>query len=55
MEQFREVVWIIGQIKQDNMFMDESINIACIIDKFLPSWKNMQCFLKHEEEELTLL
>ncbi|GJS45372.1 hypothetical protein Tco_0595493 [Tanacetum coccineum] len=33
--------------------MDESIQVSCIIDKLLPSWKDFKHTLKHLKEELT--
>nr|GMD06645.1 Retrovirus-related Pol polyprotein from transposon TNT 1-94 [Ipomoea batatas] len=39
MEQFHEIVRILGQIRQHGMNMDDSIAIASIIDKLPPSWK----------------
>nr|GEX08349.1 zinc finger, CCHC-type [Tanacetum cinerariifolium] len=37
------------------MNMDESIQVACIIDKLPPSWKDFKHTLIHLKEELTLV
>nr|GMC80267.1 uncharacterized protein LOC109168281 [Ipomoea batatas] len=42
MEQFHEIVRILGQIRQHGMNMDDSIAIASIIDKLPPSWKTFK-------------
>ena len=39
MEQFHEMLRILGQITQHNLLMDEAISVAVIIDKLPPSWK----------------
>nr|GLL24897.1 uncharacterized protein LOC109188561 [Ipomoea trifida] len=44
MEQFNEIVIILGQIRQHDMNMDDSIAIASIIDKLPPSWKKFMHF-----------
>nr|GMD23918.1 zinc finger, CCHC-type [Ipomoea batatas] len=54
MEQFHEIVRILGQIRQHGMNMDDSIAIACIIDKLPPSWKRVHCTLMQGKEELTM-
>nr|GEV57722.1 zinc finger, CCHC-type [Tanacetum cinerariifolium] len=35
--------------------MDEAIQVSCIIDKLLHSWKDFKHTLKHFKEELTLI
>nr|GLL29583.1 uncharacterized protein LOC109152108 [Ipomoea trifida] len=54
MEQFHEIVRILGQIRQHNMNMDDSIAIASIIDKLPPSWKKVHRALMQRKEELTM-
>ncbi|XP_019198081.1 PREDICTED: uncharacterized protein LOC109191863 [Ipomoea nil] len=54
MEQFHEIVRILGQMRQHDMHMDDSIAIASIIDKLPPSWKKVQRTLKHKKEALTM-
>nr|GLL24952.1 zinc finger, CCHC-type [Ipomoea trifida] len=41
MEQFHEIVRILGQIRHHGMNMDDSIAIASIIDKLPPSWNKV--------------
>nr|GLL16335.1 uncharacterized protein LOC109191863 [Ipomoea trifida]GLL39819.1 uncharacterized protein LOC109191863 [Ipomoea trifida] len=53
MEQFYEIVRILGQIRQHGMNMDDSIAIASIIDKLPPSWKKVHRALMQRKEELT--
>nr|GMC69074.1 uncharacterized protein LOC109152108 [Ipomoea batatas] len=54
MEQFQEIVRILGQIRQHGMNMDDSIAIASIIDKLPPSWKKVHRTLMQKKEELTM-
>nr|GMD47316.1 zinc finger, CCHC-type [Ipomoea batatas] len=54
MEQFHEIVRILGQIRQHGMNMDDSIAIASIIDKLPPSWKMVHRALMQRKEELTM-
>nr|GMD59206.1 zinc finger, CCHC-type [Ipomoea batatas] len=49
MEQFHEIVRILGLIRQHGMNMDDSIAIASIIDKLPPSWKKLGTHLYVEE------
>nr|KAJ0200300.1 hypothetical protein LSAT_V11C600326060 [Lactuca sativa] len=54
MEQFHEMLRILGHFAQHNLKMDEAIVVAVIIDKLPPSWKDFKHNLKHNKEELTL-
>nr|GMD08351.1 Retrovirus-related Pol polyprotein from transposon TNT 1-94 [Ipomoea batatas] len=54
MEQFHEIVRILGQIRQHGMNMDDSIAIASIIDKLPPSWKKVHRALMQRKEEITM-
>nr|GLL46170.1 uncharacterized protein LOC109191863 [Ipomoea trifida] len=54
MEQFHEIVRILGQIRQHDMNMDDSIAIASIIDKLPPSWKKVHRALMQRKKELTM-
>jgi len=42
MEQYNELLRILGQFAQHNMKMDESISVSSIIDKLPPSWKDFK-------------
>nr|GFC58650.1 zinc finger, CCHC-type [Tanacetum cinerariifolium] len=54
MEQYHEMLRILGQYTQHNLMMDEAISVAVIIDKLPPSWKEFKHGLKHKKEELNL-
>ncbi|GKE59641.1 hypothetical protein Tco_1498826 [Tanacetum coccineum] len=54
-EQYNELLGILGRFTQHNMNMDEAIQVSCIIDKLSPSWKDFKHTLKHQKEELTLV
>ncbi|GJT12276.1 zinc finger, CCHC-type containing protein [Tanacetum coccineum] len=55
MEQYNELLGILGRFTQHKMNMDEAIQVSCIIDKLPPSWKDFKHTLKHQKEELTLV
>ncbi|KAI3679326.1 hypothetical protein L2E82_51458 [Cichorium intybus] len=55
MEQYHEMLRILGQFSQHNLKMDEAISVAVIIDKLPPSWKDFKHTLKHKKEDLTLV
>ncbi|GJV42258.1 hypothetical protein Tco_1420698 [Tanacetum coccineum] len=55
MEQHNKLLGILGRFTQHKMNKDEAIQVFCIIDKLLPSWKVFKYTLKHKKEELTLV
>ncbi|KAI3731774.1 hypothetical protein L1987_62963 [Smallanthus sonchifolius] len=55
MEQYNELLHILGQFTQHDMKMDESISVSSIIDKFPPSWKDFKHTLKHKKEDMSLI
>ncbi|GJX05113.1 zinc finger, CCHC-type containing protein [Tanacetum coccineum] len=55
LEQYNELLGILGRFTQHMMNMDEAIQVSCIIDKLPPSWKDFKHTLKHKKEELTLV
>ncbi|GKE90458.1 hypothetical protein Tco_1567933 [Tanacetum coccineum] len=55
MEQHNELLGILGRFIQHKMSKDETIQVSCIIDEILPSWKVFKHTLKHKKEELTLV
>nr|GFB94377.1 zinc finger, CCHC-type [Tanacetum cinerariifolium] len=55
LEQYNELLRILGRFTQHKMNMDESIKISCIIDKLPPLWIYFKHTLKHLKEELTLV
>ncbi|XP_042067109.1 uncharacterized protein LOC121810398 [Salvia splendens] len=55
MEQYNELLRILGQFSQYDMKMDESISVSSIIDKLPPSWKDFKNNLNQKKEELNLV
>ncbi|XP_076922644.1 uncharacterized protein LOC143584487 [Bidens hawaiensis] len=55
MEQYNELLHILGQFTQHDLKMDESISVSSIIDKLPPLWKDFKHTLKHKKEEMTLV
>ncbi|GJX71946.1 hypothetical protein Tco_0309117 [Tanacetum coccineum] len=55
MEQYNELLRILGRFAQHKMNMEDAIQVFCIIDKLLPSWKEFKHTLKHKKEDLTLV
>nr|GEV53648.1 hypothetical protein [Tanacetum cinerariifolium] len=54
MEQYHEMLRILGQYTQHNLMMN-AISVAVIIDKLPPYWKEFKHGLKHKKEELNLV
>ncbi|XP_058725703.1 uncharacterized protein LOC131596996 [Vicia villosa] len=55
MEQFNELLRILGQFTRHGLKMDETIFVSSIIDKLPPSWKDFKHNLKHGKDELSLI
>nr|GEW89605.1 zinc finger, CCHC-type [Tanacetum cinerariifolium] len=55
MEQYNELLGILGRFTQHNMNIDEAIQVFCIIDKLPPYWKDFKHTLKRKKEKLTLV
>ncbi|GKC46663.1 zinc finger, CCHC-type containing protein [Tanacetum coccineum] len=55
LEQYNELLGILGRLTQHKMNMDEAIQVSCVIDKLPPFWKDFKHTLKHKKEELTLV
>ncbi|GKB32353.1 zinc finger, CCHC-type containing protein [Tanacetum coccineum] len=55
MEQYNELLRILGQYTQHGLKMDESISVSSIIDKLPPSWKDYKHTLKHGKDDLSLV
>ncbi|GJR73898.1 zinc finger, CCHC-type containing protein [Tanacetum coccineum] len=55
LEQYNELLGILGRFTQHKMNMHKAIQVSCIIDKLPPSWKDFKHTLKHLKEELTLV
>ncbi|GKD11545.1 zinc finger, CCHC-type containing protein [Tanacetum coccineum] len=54
-EQYNELLRILGQYTQHCLKMDESISVSSIIDKLPPSWKDFKHTLKHGKDDLSLI
>ncbi|GJX84110.1 zinc finger, CCHC-type containing protein [Tanacetum coccineum] len=55
MEQFNELLRILGQYTQHGLKMDESIFVSSVIDKLPLSWKDFKHSLKHGKDDLSLV
>nr|GEU47971.1 zinc finger, CCHC-type [Tanacetum cinerariifolium] len=55
MEQYNELLGILGIFTSHKINMDKVIQVSCIIYKLPPSWKDFKHTLKHKKEELTLV
>ncbi|GJS56079.1 zinc finger, CCHC-type containing protein [Tanacetum coccineum] len=55
MEQFNELLRILGQYTQHGLKMDESISVSSVIDKLPPSLKDFKHSLKHGKDDLSLV
>ncbi|XP_071739761.1 uncharacterized protein [Rutidosis leptorrhynchoides] len=54
MEQFHEILRILGQFTKHNISMDETFSISSIIDKLPSSWQDFRHTLKHKKEDMNL-
>nr|GEU64140.1 hypothetical protein [Tanacetum cinerariifolium] len=55
MEQYNELLRILGQYTQHGLKMDESIYVSSVTDKLPPSWKDFKHTLKHGKDDLSLV
>nr|GFA04584.1 zinc finger, CCHC-type [Tanacetum cinerariifolium] len=55
MEQYNELLRILGQYIQHGLKKDKSIYVSSIIDKLPPSWKDFKHTLKHGKDDLSLV
>ncbi|GJX47833.1 zinc finger, CCHC-type containing protein [Tanacetum coccineum] len=55
MEQYNELLRILGQYTQHGLKMDESISVSSIIDKLPPFMKDFKHTLKHGKDDLSLV
>ncbi|GJT06515.1 hypothetical protein Tco_0840977 [Tanacetum coccineum] len=55
LEQYNELLGILGKFTQHKMNTDKFIQVSCIIDKLPSLWKDFKHTLKHLKEELTLV
>nr|GFB57017.1 zinc finger, CCHC-type [Tanacetum cinerariifolium] len=54
-EQYHELLQILGLFTQHGLNIDESIYVSSIIDKLPPLWKDFKHSLKHNKDELSLV
>ncbi|KAL0552384.1 hypothetical protein IC582_011493 [Cucumis melo] len=54
MSQVQEIQVILHDIHAENMNLSESFQVASIIEKFPPSWKDFKNYLKHKCKEIKL-
>ncbi|GJV91922.1 putative ribonuclease H-like domain-containing protein [Tanacetum coccineum] len=54
-EQYNELLRILGQYTQHGLKMDVSISVSSIIDKLPHSWKDFKHTLKHGKDDLSLV
>nr|GEX95604.1 zinc finger, CCHC-type [Tanacetum cinerariifolium] len=55
MEQFNELLRILGQYTQHGLKMDESVYVSRVIDKLPPSWKDFKHSWKHGKDDVSLI
>ncbi|VFQ81421.1 unnamed protein product [Cuscuta campestris] len=55
MEQYHELVRMLGQFNLHGMKQDECISVSNVIDKLPPSWKDYKRELKHNKDDLSLV
>nr|GFC73855.1 zinc finger, CCHC-type [Tanacetum cinerariifolium] len=55
MEQFDELLRILGQYTQHGLKMDESIYVSSVIDKLPTFWKDFKHTLKNSKDDLSLV
>ncbi|XP_071718078.1 uncharacterized protein [Rutidosis leptorrhynchoides] len=54
MEQFHEILRILGQFTKHNISVDETFTVSSIIDKLPSSWQDFKHTLKHKKEDMNL-
>ncbi|GKB08955.1 zinc finger, CCHC-type containing protein [Tanacetum coccineum] len=54
MEQFNELLRILGQYTQHGLKIDDSISVSSVIDKLPSSWKDFKHTLQHGKDDLSL-
>ena len=52
--QVQEFQIILHEIHDEGMIMSESIQVAAIIEKLPPAWKDFKNYLKHKRKEMTI-
>ena len=52
--QFQELQVIIHEVHTEGMVLDESFQVAAIIEKLPPVWKDFKNYLKHKLKEMSM-
>ena len=55
MEQYHELLRVLGQLTLHGINLDENFAVSSIIDKLPPSWKEAKHLLEHGKEEMPLV
>lgn len=55
MEQYHELLRVLGQLTQHGITLDENFAVSSIIDKLPHSWKEAKHLLKHSKEDMDLV
>jgi hypothetical protein len=52
--QVKEIQVILHEIHAEGMLVSETFQVAVIIEKLPPAWKDFKSYLKHKRKEMTL-
>src|SRR4051812_3374143 len=52
--QVQEFQLILHEIQAEKMELSESFQVACVIEKLPPAWKDFKNYLKHKRKEMTM-
>ena len=55
MDQYHDLLRVLGQLNQHGITLDENFAVSSIIDKLPLSWKEAKHLLKHSKEEMNLV
>ena len=52
--QVQEIQLILHDIQAEGMVLSETFQVAAVIEKLPPGWKDFKNYLKHKRKEMTL-
>ena len=52
--QVQEIQVILHDIHAEGMMLSETFQVAAIIEKLPPAWKNFKNYLKHKRKEMSI-
>ena len=52
--QVQELQVILHEIHAEGMILSETFQVAIIIEKLLPAWKDFKNYLKHKRKEMSI-